>query len=94
VPRAIAALSPSALLKWVAPPLAVFAALLGVLTLVNGSPAPATSEPGGGADSFSRQSASLDTEGQIEQLQAAVKANPDDAGGYAVLGDAYYQRAR
>jgi tetratricopeptide (TPR) repeat protein len=94
VPRAIAALSPSALLKWVAPPLAVFAVLLGVLTLVNGSPAPATSEPGGGADSFSRQPASLDTEGQIEQLQAAVKANPDDAGNYALLGDAYYQRAR
>jgi tetratricopeptide (TPR) repeat protein len=51
-------------------------------------------QPGGAADSVSRQPASLDTEAQIEQLQAAVRANPDDAGTYALLGDAYYQRAR
>ena len=44
--------------------------------------------------SLARQPTSLDTEGQIEQLQAAVRADPSDAGSYALLGDAYYQRAR
>jgi tetratricopeptide (TPR) repeat protein len=93
MPRAIASLSPAALLKWVAPPLVVFAALLGVLSLVSRSSAPATSQ-GGAADGLPRQPTSLDTEGQIEHLQAAVRANPEDAGSYALLGDAYYQRAR
>ena len=44
--------------------------------------------------SLASQPTSLDTEGQIEQLQAAVRADPSDAGSYALLGDAYYQRAR
>ena len=85
MPRAIAALRPLALLKWVAPPLAVFAALLGVLALVNrSSGARPRPSPADGADGASRQPASLDTEGQIEQLQAAVRADPDDAGTYAL----------
>lgn len=94
MPRAIAALSPAALLKWAAPSLVVFAALLGALTLVNRAPAPAVPEPGGGAESLSRPPTSLDTEGRIEQLQAAVRADPGDAGSYGLLGDAYYQRGR
>src|SRR5215207_4603524 len=82
------------LIKWVTPAI-VLVAILGVLALVNRSSAPApVADPDGGASNLARQSASLDTEGQIEQLQAAVRAEPDDAQTYALLGDAYYQRAR
>ncbi len=35
-----------------------------------------------------------DTQSLIAGLQAAVKADPADANGYALLGDAYYQQAR
>jgi tetratricopeptide (TPR) repeat protein len=84
---------PSALLRCAAPPLIAFAALLGVLTLINGSSAPATPEPGA-ANSLARQANGLDTESRIEQLQAAVRTDPSDAGSFALLGDAYYQRAR
>ena len=35
-----------------------------------------------------------DTESLIASLQAALKEDPADASGYALLGDAYYQRAR
>jgi tetratricopeptide (TPR) repeat protein len=93
VTRAIEALRPAALLKWATPPLAVFVALLGVLALVNRSSGPAP-ELGGPSTVLPRQPASLGTEGQISQLQAAVRADPDDADSYALLGDAYYQRAR
>ena len=40
------------------------------------------------------QATPRDTESLIAGLQAAVKADPADASGYALLGDAYYQRAR
>jgi tetratricopeptide (TPR) repeat protein len=82
------------LIKWVTPAI-VLVAILRVLALVNRSSPPApTAGPEGGASSLARQPASLDTEGRIEQLQAAVRAEPDDAQTYALLGDAYYQRAR
>jgi len=82
------------LIKWVTPAV-VLVAILVVLALVNRSSAPApAANPGDGTSNLARQSASLDTEGQIEQLQAAVRAQPDDAQTYALLGDAYYQRAR
>jgi tetratricopeptide (TPR) repeat protein len=73
----------------------VFVGVLAVLALVNGSTgtAPAPDSDGGGS-SIARQVASLDTEQQIAQLQATVQAQPDDAQSYALLGDAYYQRAR
>jgi tetratricopeptide (TPR) repeat protein len=92
--RAIAALRPFGTFKWATPAL-VFLALLGVLALVNRSSGPAS--PGSGGASYSslvRQPTSLDTEGEIEQLQAAVRADPSHADNYALLGDAYYQRAR
>ena len=92
MPKAVAALHPAALLRWAALPLAVFAALLGVLSVVNRSSGPPSGD--GAASSLARQPTSLDTEGQIEQLQAAVSADPSNAGSYALLGDAYYQRAR
>jgi tetratricopeptide (TPR) repeat protein len=75
------------------PPLVVFAALLGVLTLANRSSVP-SSDARGTTSSLARPPTSLDTEGQISQLQSAVRADPSDAGSYALLGDAYYQRAR
>ena len=91
--RAIAALRPLGTLKW-ATPVLVFCALLGVLTVVNRSSGTASSGSGGVDSSLSPPSTTLDTEGQIEQLQAAVRADPSHAGSYALLGDAYYQRAR
>jgi tetratricopeptide (TPR) repeat protein len=91
--RAIAVLRPLGTLKWATPAL-VFCALLGVLALVNRSSGPASSGAGGVDSSLARQPTSLDTEGQIEQLQAAVRADPSHAANFALLGDAYYQRAR
>ena len=88
--RAIAAFRPLRTLKWATPAL-VFCALLGVLTLVNRSSGPAPSGSGGVDSSLAPQPTSLDT---IEQLQAAVRADPSHAANYALLGDAYYQRAR
>jgi tetratricopeptide (TPR) repeat protein len=81
------------LIKWMTPAL-VFLAVLAVLALVNRSSAPAPGGAAGGGSSVAREGASLDTEQQIAQLQAAVRAEPDDAQPYALLGDAYYQRAR
>jgi tetratricopeptide (TPR) repeat protein len=90
--RAIAT-RPLRTLTW-ATPVLVFSALLGALALVNRSPGPASSGPGGVDSSLARQPVSLDTAGQIAQLQAAVRADPSKAESYALLGDAYYQRAR
>ena len=80
------------LLRWAAPPL-VFVALIAVLVLANRSsaPAPTADQP---SSRLAGRPASLDTEAQIEQLQAAVRAEPGDAANYALLGNAYYQRAR
>src|ERR671935_1636514 len=80
------------LLRWAAPALA-FVALIAVLGLVTRSPAPAPTA-GQPSSRLASRPASLDTEAQIEQLQAAVRAQPGDAANYALLGDAYYQRAR
>ena len=91
--RASEALRQLGMLKWATPAL-VFCALLGVLTVVNRSSGPASSGSGGVDSCLAPQPTSLDTEGEIEQLQAAVRADPSHAGSYALLGDAYYQRAR
>ena len=92
--KGIATLRLPELIKWATPAL-VFVAVLGVLALINRSPHPAgTPESDGDTASLARQPASLDTEGQIAQLQAAVRSDPVDAQTYAQLGDAYYQRAR
>src|ERR671924_273187 len=80
------------LLRWAAPAL-VFVALIAVLSLASRSsaPAPTADHP---SSRLAGRPASLDTEAQIEQLQAAVRAEPGDAANYALLGNAYYQRAR
>jgi tetratricopeptide (TPR) repeat protein len=91
--RAIASPRLTNLIKWITPAVA-FVAILGVLALLNRSSAPGEAGSGGGASNLARQPASLDTEGQISQLQAAVRSDPENAQTYALLGDAYYQRAR
>jgi tetratricopeptide (TPR) repeat protein len=92
--KGLATLRLPELIKWVTPAV-VLVALLGVLALVNRSSGPATAPSSqAGSTSVARQAASLDSEGQIEELQAAVRAEPDNAQSYALLGNAYYQRAR
>jgi tetratricopeptide (TPR) repeat protein len=92
--RTIASLRLPDLIKWITPAVA-FVAILGVLALLNRSSAPGPEAGAGdGASNLARQPASLDTEGQISQLQAAVRSDPENAQTYALLGDAYYQRAR
>ena len=93
MPKTIAALRTTGLLRW-ATPVVVFAVLLAILALVNRSSGPAPSSAGGVDSGPSRQPTSLDTEGRVAQLQATVRAHPTDANTYAALGDAYYQRAR
>lgn len=86
------AITPVFLLRWATPALA-FAAVLAVLGLVNRS----ASVPLSGAPAptgLIGQSIPRDTESLIASLQAALNADPADATGYALLGDAYYQRAR
>ena len=86
------AITPVLLLKWATPALA-FAAVLAVLVLVNRSAS--VPLPGAPASTgLTGQAIPRDTESLIASLQAAVKADPADASGYALLGDAYYQRAR
>jgi tetratricopeptide (TPR) repeat protein len=81
---------PTVLIKLSAPVI-VFLALLAVLTLVNRSdPAPLT----GAAGRSDAAKLPNDTRELIETLQAAVRARPDRAEGYAELGDAYLQRSR
>jgi tetratricopeptide (TPR) repeat protein len=92
--RAMAALRLTDVIKWATPAVA-FLAILGVLALVNHSPAPKPAvNADGGTSSLAHQPANLDSQAQVSQLQDAVRANPDDAQTYALLGDAYYQRAR
>jgi tetratricopeptide (TPR) repeat protein len=69
-------------------PVLTFAALLAVLSLVNGSPAPSGSvatDPGPAAG---------DTDAAIQSLRAATETDSSDPHDYALLGDAYYARAR
>lgn len=84
--------TPVFLIKWATPALA-FAAVLAVLLLVNHSaPEPLSGMPAPGASVG--QATPRDTESLIASLQAALKQDPADTTGYALLGDAYYQRAR
>ncbi len=86
------AITPVFLLRWATPALA-FAAVLAILGLVNRSasvPVPGVPASSG----LTGQTIPRDTESLIAGLQAALKADPADATGYALLGDAYYQRAR
>jgi tetratricopeptide (TPR) repeat protein len=70
-----------------------FAAVLAVLLLVNRStsvPLPDAPTSAG----LTGQAVPRDTESLIAGLQAAAEEDPGDASGLALLGDAYYQRAR
>jgi tetratricopeptide (TPR) repeat protein len=71
-------------------PAVAFAVLFLLLHVLNGSPAPA---PTGSAAAEGAPPAA-DTAAIVRDLQAAVEADPGDAHAYALLGDAYYQRAR
>ena len=85
-------ITPVLLFRWATPALA-FAAVLAVLLLVNRSgsqPLPVTSASAGSVG----QPTPRDAESLVAALQAAVREDPADASGYALLGDAYYQRAR
>ncbi len=77
------------LLKLAVPAL-VFVVALVVLGVVNRSSTPAASPTGGSPVISPGQS----TPEQIKALQDAVREAPDDAGSYALLGDAFLQRAR
>ncbi len=68
--------------------LIAFAALLVVLSLVNGSAAPSGGSPAS-ADAPPANTAQL-----VTDLQTAIEADPTDSHVYGLLGDAYYQRAR
>ena len=80
--------TPPNLIKLLAP-LAVFAALLAVLTLVNRP----GDEPSLTASSLGDVSGRSGVE-TTRELQAAIAANPADASAYAALGDDFLQQAR
>ena len=80
--------TPPNLIKLLAP-LAVFGALLAVLTLVN-RPGDELSVTGSSLGDVSGRSGAETTRG----LQAAIAANPADASAYAALGDDFLQQAR
>src|SRR3954451_16129906 len=88
-PRAMTLSRPN-LLKLALPAL-VFLTLLAVLTLVNRSPSVRTA-----GDAPASEAAPLggDTDTQIATLQRALRASPGKADAYALLGDAYLQKAR
>jgi tetratricopeptide (TPR) repeat protein len=69
-------------------PVLTFAALFAVLSFLNSSSAPS------GPALPDTQAAAGDSNAAIQTLQSALDADPSDAHGYALLGDAYYARAR
>lgn len=87
-------LRPVQLLRWLAPLLA-FAVLLLVFSLINRSAdADGTGSTAAIGTASSAAASSASTAEQVEVLQAAVAADPADAGSAAALGNALYQRAR
>jgi tetratricopeptide (TPR) repeat protein len=81
------------LLRLAAPAL-VFTALLAALLIANRSSSldsPGARDAGTAGDLPALSGSTVD---QIETLQRAVRESPGTAGGYALLGDAYLQRAR
>jgi tetratricopeptide (TPR) repeat protein len=73
-------------------PAVAFAVLFVVLQVLNGSSSPAPAGPAGSTAEGAPSGA--DTAQLVRDLQTAVEADPSDAHAYALLGDAYYQRAR
>ena len=79
-------------LSWLAMPLLAFAALLGVLGLINRDSTPpvqvaAQELPG-------QPAVGADTASLVAGLREAVRADPADSQASAALGDAYHQRSR
>ena len=72
-------------------PALVFVTVLFVLMHVNRSP---SVETAGDAPAAETAALSGDTDQQIATLQRALRADPGRADGYALLGDAYLQKAR
>ena len=72
-------------------PALVFACVLAVLLRVNHSPSVAPQREAGDTGAAALTG---NTDQQIATLQGAVRANPGKADGYALLGDAYLQKAR
>ncbi len=85
-------ITPIFLFKWATPALA-FVAVLAVLGLVNRSASMPLSGDSA-STGLTGQTIPRDTESLIASLQTALKEDPADTTGYALLGDAYYQRAR
>jgi tetratricopeptide (TPR) repeat protein len=77
-------------LAFLVAPAIVFAALFALLQLLNGAAPP----PPPAAPAAEAAASSADTAQLVRDLQSAVEADPGDAHAYALLGDAYYQRAR
>ena len=72
-------------------PVLVFLAVLAVLMHLNRSPSITPQRDAGAADGAALTG---DTDQQIATLQKSVRADPGKASGYALLGDAYLQKAR
>jgi tetratricopeptide (TPR) repeat protein len=70
-------------------PAAIFACLVGVLLLVNRSPSPRQAQERVDAAAPARS-----TDGRIAQARLLARAEPSDPRAYALLGDAYVQKAR
>jgi tetratricopeptide (TPR) repeat protein len=80
-------------LATLAVPAIVFVLLFAVLRAVNGSSSPGPSAASGSAAATTAPP-DANTAQLVRDLQTAVEADPGDAHAYALLGDAYYQRAR
>jgi len=78
------------LLTLAAVAVAAFAAAFAALTLVNRSASP----PAGPPAVANGTAPARTTDARIRQLQAQVRAAPKEAGGWALLGDAYLQKVR
>jgi tetratricopeptide (TPR) repeat protein len=68
-------------------PLAVFGALLAALSIANRSPE--VGDPAGAGAAADRT-----TDGRIREARSAVAEDPANPRGHALLGDAYFQKAR
>jgi tetratricopeptide (TPR) repeat protein len=74
---------------WLLGVAAAFLVALGVFTLLNRSPVPL-----GGSAAIDSPLTGRSTDSQIRAFQAAVRAKPRDARGYAALTSAYLQKVR
>lgn len=81
------------LLRWITP-LAVFAALVVVLSVRDSGEANGEAPPSAATAELPADAIEGPTGESIATLRAALEREPDNAAGLASLGDAYYQRSR